>query len=150
MLPTVDDYILGNDLLHLRFGVAIKVIGKVISLFPDSVTVDELEQLTGIAAGELEDLCSRLSLASLLQSDRLKVDAWMLACDPVQATLEDVFRCVLAEQLDGSNRAAAASAPRPHRELDLLLMQVAMAINQSAFKHLRLFSLDHLRTSLAT
>jgi hypothetical protein len=151
VLTAVDDYILGNDLLHVRFGTAIKIVVKIAAAFPDSVAVDALEQLTGLAAENIDILCTRLAHAGLLQSDRLKVDAWLLGCDPVQTTLEEVFRCLLAEQLDGSRRASAAvlAPSRPQRDVDLLLMQVAMTINQSAFKHLRLFSLDRLTVGAA-
>lgn len=149
-MSTIDDYILGNDLLHERFRVTTEVMGRIVSSTPESVTVHQLHELTGRPARELVKLCSSLAIAGLVQWDTQKHEAWHLACDPAETTLEDVFRCVLTEQLDWSARTGIKTEhfSRQYRDLDLLLMQMTMAINQSIFKHLRQFTLERLGMSI--
>jgi DNA-binding IscR family transcriptional regulator len=150
MMPTIDDYILGSDVLHNRFSVTTQIVGKALSSAPNSVTISQLKEVTGRSAKELTRLCIRLSLAGVLEPATQKHDAWKLACDPGETTLEDVFRCILTEQLDRSKQLSTKRnyIDRSYRDVDLLIMQVSIAINQSVFKHLRQFTLERLNLSV--
>lgn len=150
-MSSIDDYILGNDVLHDRFSVTTQIVGKVVCSAPDPVTIRQLKELTGRPAKELITLCDRLSLAGVLEPVTQKPGAWRLACDPGETTLEDVFRCILTEQLDRSKQLGMKHhhVDRSYRDVDLLLMQVSIAINQSVFKHLRQFTLERLKLSVS-
>jgi DNA-binding IscR family transcriptional regulator len=150
-MATIDDYILGNDVLHDRFSVTTQIVGKAVCSAPDSVTIQQLKELTGRLPKELTTLCGRLSRAGLLEPVKQRHDAWRLACDPAETTLADVFRCILAEQLERSKQldVKRGQFERSYRDVDLLLMQMSIAINQSVFKHLRQFTLERLRISVS-
>jgi DNA-binding IscR family transcriptional regulator len=148
---SIDDYILGNDALHDRFRVTTQIVGKALSNAPNPVTIPQLKNLTGRSTKELARLCNRLSQAGLLESVTQKQDEWRLACDPGETTLEDVFRCILTEQFDSSKQMNTKRnhIHRSYRDVDLLIMQVSIAINQSVFKHLRQFTLERLKLSVS-
>jgi DNA-binding IscR family transcriptional regulator len=146
-MSSIDDYILGNDVLHYRFSVTTQIVGKVVCSAPDWVAIDQLKELTGYPVKELSKLCGHLSVAGVLEAAIPKQDAWRLACDPRETTLADIFRCILAERLEHSRQLATKRhhTERSYRDIDLLLMQLSIAINQSVFRHLRQFPLDHLK-----
>lgn len=141
----VNNYILGNAAVHERFRTMTDILGKLVCCAPHSVSITQLEQHTGRPAVELLKLCRSLWRASLLLPHDTMPASWQLACAPNAVTLEDVFRCVLAEP---AARSKPDSKPdeddRAHQQLDLLLMQATMSINQSIATHLRQFSLDRL------
>jgi DNA-binding IscR family transcriptional regulator len=145
-MVTVEDCILGNGALHDRFFATTEILAKLVSSAPRSVSIATLEEETGRPAKELTKLCNGLARASLLRQDPLVPHKWLLTCDPCLVTLEDVFRCVLAEQHSRS-RSSKTAAGRTPNDVDLLVMQAMIAINQSVFKHLRQFSLDRLKIS---
>lgn len=152
-MGTVGDCILGNSALHDRFFAITEILAKLVSSAPRAVSITQLEDATGRNARELTKLCSCLARASLLRQDSQAADKWLLTCDASQVTLEDVYRCVLAEQ--GRTKAPAKPNPRAvmservSNDVDLLVTQAMIAINQSVFKHLRQFSLDRLKISAA-
>lgn len=150
-MSTIDDYILGNDVLHDRFSVSTQIVGKAVCSAPAPVTIDQLKELTGRPAKELAKLCGYLSMARVFEPVAAKQDAWQLACDPRETTLEEVFRCILVEQLDRSKQLnfKRHHAKRSYRDVDLLLMQLSIAINQSMFKHLRQFTLERLKLTVS-
>lgn len=148
-MVTVEDCILGNGALHDRFFATTEILAKLVSSAPRSVAISQLEDATGRPARELSRLCNSLARASLLRPDPRAAGKWMLTCDASQVTLEDVFRCVLAEQQARPKAAAKAGSERVPNDVDLLVMQAMIAINQSVFKHLRQFSLDRLKISAA-
>lgn len=155
-MSTVEDYILGNGAMHERFFATTEILAKLVSSAPRAVGIAQLEAATGRSGKELAKLCGGLMRAGLLRQVRDVPDApgvpdsWTLTCDPSMVTLEDVFRCVLAEQNGRARPAAKTAAPeRARNDVDLLLMQAMIAINQSVFKHLRQFSLDRLKISAA-
>ena len=146
----VEDCILGNSTLRDRFVATTEILARLVSSAPRAVSLAQLEEATGRPSKELTKLCTALSRAGLLRQDPHAADKWSLTCDPCLVTLEDVFRCVLAEQ-QGRSRSGAKSAvaERAPNDVDLLVMQAMIAINQSVFKHLRQFSLDRLKISAA-
>ncbi|WP_151631744.1 hypothetical protein [Noviherbaspirillum aerium] len=147
-MTTVEDYILGNGALHDRFFATTEILAKLVSSAPRSVSITQLEEETGRPARELAKLCAGLVRSSLLMPDPRAPERWMLTCDASMVTLEDVFRCVLAEQ-QTRKAPGKAGADRTPNDVDLLVMQAMIAINQSVFKHLRQFSLDRLKISAA-
>lgn len=144
----VDDYILGNELLHKRLCVTAEILGELVMHAPRSVSIERLAHYTGHPVKELTKLCRNLWRAELLQPDPVEDSNWMLACDPGAVTLEDVFRCLIARQPRCNKRdSGLLDTDRPQRDISLLLMQATMGINQSVYNHLRQFSLDRLKIS---
>lgn len=148
---TVDDYILGNGVLHDRFRVTTEILSALVSSAPRSLSMAQLQSYTGRPSKELAKLCGALWRSMLTQPDEKVRGSWMLACAPSTVTLEDVFRCVIANQppVAKPTIVKSADADQRHHDIDLLVMQATMAINQSVFRHLRQFSLDRLKVSAA-
>jgi DNA-binding IscR family transcriptional regulator len=150
-MAIVDECILGNSVLHERFCTVTEILAKLVSSAPRAVSIVQLEELTGRASKDIVKLCSALERTRLVRPAEGAANRWILARDPSAVTLEDVFRCVLAEQ-QGRSRLPRAGVGTPERacsDVDLLVMQAMIAINQSVFKHLRQFSLDRLKISAA-
>lgn len=147
MVP-VEDYLLGNGALHERFFATTEILARLVSKAPRAVSVAQLEEATGRSPKELIKLCGGLMRAGLLRQAPDAGDRWTLACDASSVTLEDVFRCVLAEQ-HGRARPSRTASERVAGDVDLLVTQAMIAINQSVFKQLRQFSLDRLKASAA-
>jgi DNA-binding IscR family transcriptional regulator len=149
-MVTIEDYILGNSVLHERFFATTEILAKLVSSAPRPVSITQLEDATGRSARDVTKLCASLTRAGVLCQDAAAVDKWMLTCDPAAVTLEDVFRCVLMTEQQGRVKPARKNASeRASSDVDLLVMQAMIAINQSVFKHLRQFSLDRLKISAA-
>ncbi|GAA4020469.1 hypothetical protein [Actimicrobium antarcticum] len=149
-----DDFILGDSALHQRLCAITEILGKFVATAPRPLSISQLTESTGRSEKELVKLCAGLARAELLQPHMAQVPGhWALTCAPDLVTLEDVFRCAMAEH--PSEQALSTKAPAPserhtqrlHRDADLLVTQAAMAINQSVFQHLRQFSLDRLNFS---
>ena len=144
----VDDYILGNALLHKRLCATAEILGELVMHAPRSVSVERLSHYTGHPVKELSKLCRSLWRAELLRPDSIQAGNWILACDPSAVTLEDVFRCLIARQPRCDKQdARPPDTDRPQRDVRLLVMQATMGINQSVYSHLRQFSLDRLKIS---
>ncbi|MGH8807392.1 MAG: Rrf2 family transcriptional regulator [Noviherbaspirillum sp.] len=149
-MDNVEDYILGNGALHDRFFATTEILAKLVSSAPRAVSISQLEDATGRPARELTKLCAGLERASLLRQEPKAAGKWTLTCDASMVTLEDVFRCVLAEQQGRAKPGARTGThERVSNDVDILVMQAMIAINQSVFKHLRQFSLDRLKISAA-
>lgn len=149
-MVTVEDYILGNSVLHDRFFATTEILARLVSSAPRSVSLAQLEDATGRPAREVSKLCANLMRAGLLRTDPQDAGKWALTCNPSLVTLEDVFRCVMAAQATRTRTATKPGATeRVQNDVDLLVMQAMIAINQSVFKHLRQFSLDRLKISAA-
>lgn len=145
-MVTVDDYILGDVVLHERFRLTTEILGLLVSNAPLPVSMEHIEAHTGYSSKVLAKACASLWRAMLMRPDDRLRNSWTLVGEPSAVTLEDVFRCVIAQPENGKIAIAKADDTDPaHRDVDLLLMQATMAINQSVFKHLRQFSLDRLR-----
>lgn len=144
----IDQYILGNSVLHERFRLATEILGALAGHAPQPLTIAQLAEHTGCDAKELGKLCGCLWRAMLMRPDTTMRDGWVLASPAATMTLEDVFRCVLETQArrGQSPVAAPAGADRTHHDVDLLVTQATMAINQSVFQHLRQFSLGRIKT----
>jgi L-asparaginase len=142
-MNAVDDYLLGNEALHERFRVATEIMGKLVLNAPHPLSVDELEKDTGQSGKDVVKLCNALARAQLVRPNGKVSGSWILADKPGAFTLEDVFRCVIAEHGTRSKMPAVQNS-RGSPQVDLLVMQASLAINQSMFKHLRQFSLDRL------
>jgi DNA-binding IscR family transcriptional regulator len=150
---SIDRYILGDSALYARLCIITAVLGRFVASTPRAVSLEQLEQQTGRPARELVKLCNLLCRENLLQAHAERPHTWLLACDASQVTLEDAFRCVVAEQAararPGRQKNLPENADGVQREVDLLVMQATMGINQSVFQHLRQFSLDRLKVSAA-
>jgi len=153
-MSAIDQFIIGDDASYARLCLITDVLGKFVSCAPRAVGMAQLRQHTGRTPKELHRLCAMLCGAQLLQPDPAQRGSWRLACDASQVTLEDAFRCVLAERAARAKpKAAPQDAEVPgatsRHEIALLLMQATMGINQSVYRHLRQFSLDRLKVTAA-
>lgn len=145
-MSSVDQYLLGNAALYARLSLVTEVLGKFVSAAPRMVGIAQLERQTGRSARELQRVCAMLCREGLLRPEPKHAQHWTLACEASLVTLEDVFRCVIAEKTARERSRATADETGVHRrEVDLLLMQATMGIQQSVFQHLRQFSLDRLK-----
>lgn len=146
-MSAADQYLLGNAALYARLGLVTEVLGKFVSASPRAVGIAQLEKQTGCSARELQKVCTMLCREGLLLAQPKQLHHWVLACEASAVTLEDAFRCVIAEKAARERtRRVPDEADMPSREVDLLLMQATMGIQQSVFRHLRQFSLDRLKT----
>lgn len=147
---TSDDYILGNGQLHERFRVTTEILGALVSSSPRPVTIAQLQSYTGRSAREISRLCAELERSALTEPDKKTRGSWLLACPPSSVTLEDVFRCVIANtDQRKTTTPSQIEFDRTRRDVDLLVTQATIAINQSVFQHLRQFTLDRLKISAA-
>lgn len=150
---TIDNAILGNSASYERLCVITEVLGKFVSCAPRAVSLTQLEVYTGRSGKDLLKLCAMLVREQLLQLQPGQPQCWKLACEANRLTLEDAFRCVMAEQAArerrGRTQLESAMDDAPSRDVDLLVMQATMGINQSVFQHLRQFSLDRLKVTAA-
>lgn len=152
-MSAVDQYLFGDSATYARLCLLTEVLGKFVSGAPRAIGIAQLEKETGRSARELQKLCATLCREGLLRSHPQQAQHWTLACEASLVTLEDAFRCVLAEQAarerPGRAKAMPDASATPRREVDLLVMQATMGIQQSVFQHLRQFSLDRLKVGAA-
>lgn len=152
-MNSVERDIFGDSMLYERLRVVTAVLGKFVSSTPRAVSIEQLQDETGRPARELTKLCKLLCREQLLQPHPEQHHCWLLACEASHVTLEDAFRCVVAEQAarvrHGKHREEVEHADGVQHDVDLLVMQATMGINQSVFHHLRQFSLDRLKVSAA-
>jgi hypothetical protein len=151
-MNAADNYILGGSALYPRLCLITEVLGKFVSCAPRALDLAQLEHQTGRPARELSKLCATLCREQMLRRHPDLPHSWLLACEANAVTLEDAFRCAVAEQSARSRsrqKVPSAQADGIPREVDLLVMQATMSINQSVFQHLRQFSLDRLKMSAA-
>ncbi|MFC7515234.1 hypothetical protein ACFQUU_09475 [Herbaspirillum sp. GCM10030257] len=154
-MKAIDDFLMGDSALYARLCMTTEVLGQFVSCAPRSLTLDQLERQTRMPVKDLLKLCATLCREQLLRPHSEQPQCWALTCETSKLTLEDAFRCVVAEQ-SGRTRAAKrrALAEPPladtvHWEVDMLVMQASMEINQSVSQHLRQFSLDRLKMTAA-
>jgi DNA-binding IscR family transcriptional regulator len=143
----VDNYILGNELLHVKLRVAAEILAEFVMVAPRPLSLARLECYTGHQEKQLIKLCRALSRAELIQQDAQVPSTWTLACEPSKVTLEDVFRVITAKPRSGNRPDAGRIGPHSTQgNVGLLLMQANMGITQSLFTQLRQFPLDRLKS----
>ncbi len=147
-MSEIDQFIIGDSASYARLCLIAEVLGKFISCTPRALDIAQLQRQTGRSRRELRKLCALLCRERLLQPSQ--PHAWTLACEASRVTLEDAFRCIVAERSARAKPKAATmnsaeTEDAPRREVNLLVMQAAMGINQRVFRHLRQFSLDRLK-----
>lgn len=151
ILQPLDGYILGNGILHEQLALTTKILAMLAAQTPHGMTLDAIASQTLQPARSLRKICDSLCRAELVQQRGR--DNWILTCTPSRLTLEDVYRAILAApgHKDGGSpvNAPPVPAPQPHNNLDLLLMQAAMAVNQNIFTQLRQFTLDRLMSTIS-
>jgi DNA-binding IscR family transcriptional regulator len=142
-----NDFLLGNGALHDRFCLTTEILGALMAHGARPLSNAELEQVTGRSAREIGKICQSMRRVGLLAQATSLPRSWKLDCEPSKTTLEDVYRCVLAEQPRNCKAVATRSDPQDatFHHVNLLIMQATMAINQSVLRHLSQFSLDLLK-----
>lgn len=145
---SVEQYLLGDGAAHARLCLITEILAKFVASAPRGMPLDTLAVKTGRPVPELLALCEALEENNLVKPHPSQPGCWMLAREACSITLEDAFRFVLAEheaRVAAEDKEDAAPARGISPAVDLLVMQAAMAINQSIFQHLRQFSLDRLK-----
>jgi DNA-binding IscR family transcriptional regulator len=144
--------LLGEGTLYNRLCLATEVLGRFVSCAPKALDLGQLTAATRGTPRELGRLCRLLCDDGLLVREPGKRSAWRLARDPSTVTLEDAFRCMLAQQPARAKAQAASeeecAADGVESEVDVLVMQATMTVNQSVLQLLRRFSLDRLRVAM--
>ncbi len=92
-----------------RLCLITEVLGKFVSCAPGAINLAQLEQETGRTARELHKLCAILCREQLLHPHPEQPQCWQLACEASRVTLEDAFRCAVAEK-------STRSRPRAEEE----------------------------------
>ena len=136
------DFILGSNDLHQRCCVIAELLGKLVAVAPLTRNLVQIKRDTGYSSRQINKYCAELVRNNLIieTSD----GCWKLAAAPADLTLEDVYRCAMARSAGGSIPLARQGDECPSHAVDLLMMQAAIAVNQSLHQHLRQFSLDRL------
>jgi len=150
-MPAVDDFLFGNGALHERFRLTTQVLAMLVAGAPRSLALAQLQKSLQRSGREIVRICEGLADAGLVRPDPEQRNCWMLACQPSDVTLEDVFRMVMAGQSERPALPDPSTEPseRLLLDADLLVVQATMAVNQAIARQLRQFSLDRLRSSSA-
>lgn len=142
---------LGDGAFYNRLCLATEVLGRFVSCAPKSLDIGQLASATRGTPREVGRLCRLLCEDGLLVREPGRRGAWRLACDPSTVTLEDAFRCMMAQPSRGKAPSVGNeenAADSVESEVDVLVMQATMTVNQSVLQLLRRFSLDRLRVAM--
>jgi len=150
MEPVLQEFILGDLLLHTRFSMAIELLARLVLASPRTLTAGELAEACGQSSRTVRTLLASLRASGLVIVDGKCKDAWSCPCAPESFTLADVFLSVSAAKTEPPsarkrNDADGASSPAAHAGVELLLMQATMAVNQLVLQHLQSFDLSRLK-----
>ncbi len=138
-----NDFIFGSGDLYERCYVITELLGMLVSVAPLAVTLEYIKRNTGRRSRQINRYCSEMVRNSLIVET--SSGCWKLASTAANLTLEDVYRCAMARPESSPALFVRQSDCYPSHAADLLMMQAALAINQSIRKHLRQFSLDRLK-----
>lgn len=150
MEPAMQEFILGDLLLHTRFSMAIELLARLVLASPRSLTAAQLAQTSGHSPRAVRALLASLHESGLVVVDGKLKDGWSCACTSGNFTLADVFLCVSTAHSEPAstrkrNDADGASPSTTQAGVELLLMQATMAINQLVLQHLQSFDLSCLK-----
>lgn len=150
MEPAMQEFILGDLLLHTRFSMAIELLARLVMASPRTLTAAQLAEASGDSPRNVRALLVSLREAGLVFVDPKHKDAWSCPCAPGTFTLADVFLCVSTAKSDltaAKKRTDADSAfpSAAQAGVELLLMQATMAVNQLVLQHLQSFDLSRLK-----
>lgn len=154
MEPAMQEFILGDLLLHTRFSMAIELLARLVLASPRTLTAAQLAEASGHSPRNVRALLVSLREAGLVFVDPKLKDAWSCPCAPGSFTLADVFLCVSSArsepstarkrgEADGASSSTSPSATQAG--VELLLMQATMAVNQLVLQHLQSFDLSRLK-----
>ncbi|WP_151635662.1 Rrf2 family transcriptional regulator [Noviherbaspirillum aerium] len=150
MEPAMQEFILGDLLLHTRFSMAIELLARLVLASPGTLTAAQLAEASGQSPRTVRTLLASLHAAGLVSANGKLKDAWSCPCSPDTFTLADVFLCVSAAKAEPSSAKKrsdtdGASPSATQAGVELLLMQATMAINQLVLQHLQSFDLSRLK-----
>lgn len=134
--------IFGDPALYENLCEAAAVLAQFVACAPRPLDLARLVQQTGAREGDLRAVCAKLCATGVLEKAGDDPPRWILVGERNAITLEDAFRCALAMH--------AAIPVRPGglgsggSGVDMLVMQAAIAVDQSVMKLLRQFPLDRL------
>ncbi|MGH8807911.1 MAG: Rrf2 family transcriptional regulator [Noviherbaspirillum sp.] len=151
-LPVIPEFLLGDQLLHARFSLAIELLLRIVIANPRPVTTSVLAAAVAQPPRTVRALLANLHQSGLLCQDEKNKDAWSCAAALSTITLADVFRSVAGAMHESASRKKKDDATlddesrsAAQQSVDLLLMQATMAINQVVLQHLQTFDLGRLK-----
>ncbi|WP_194720682.1 Rrf2 family transcriptional regulator [Noviherbaspirillum malthae] len=146
MEPVLQEFILGDLLLHTRFSMAIELLARLVLASPRALTAGQLAEACGQSPRTVRTLLASLRESGLVIVDGKCKDAWSCPCAPESFTLADVFLSVSAAKTEPpSARKRSDADGAAHAGVELLLMQATMAVNQLVLQHLQSFDLSRLK-----
>ena len=149
---SIPAFILGDQMLHERFSMAIEMLARIVVANPRPVTTATLAEALGQPTRTVRGLLSSLQQSGLLSQDEKSRDAWLCSSSLGMITLADIFRSVSGAMPEASGRKKKCDVPVSddsrsvaQQGVDLLLMQATMAINQVVLQRLQTFDLGRLK-----
>src|SRR4051812_26569503 len=150
---SIDEFIFGDQQLHLRFSMAIELLARMVVANPRPVTATAMAETLGQPVRMVRTVLENLGKSGLVRQDDKVKDGWCCTSALANITLADIFRCVapipVATPATPKRKlepvAVAADRSASQQSVDLLLMQATMAINQVVLQHLQQFDLGRLR-----
>lgn len=147
-----DNFIFGDQLLHVRFFTAIELLAQIMKAAPGAVITATLAENIGQPQRWVRTLLRSLDKSGLIAQDEKFKDAWRCPGRLSAVTLADIFRCMsaVATESDVLRKAicgttlAAPSGSTTRQSVDLLLMQATMTVNQMVLQQLQQFDLGRL------
>lgn len=140
------EFMFADLLLDSKFRAATEILEQFVSCAAREISASELAHQTDRTVREVNVICRLLAEAGLVRSSEGRSRSWMLVCDPVSLTLEDVYRA-LSRQAVAADHPSGDDRELLGRSVDLLISQATMAVNQSVAQHLRQFSLNRPKTA---
>jgi hypothetical protein len=122
-----------------------ELLGTLVSVAPLTLSLIQIKRNTGRSSRQINKFCIEMVRNSLIVET--SYECWKLAGASADLTLEDVYCCAMTMTESSPVPLVRQSTVYPNHAADLLMMQAALAINQSIHKHLRQFSLDRLKSS---
>ena len=146
----LDAHILGDGCLQDRFTAYIEIIGYLMWRAPRPTGVERLVDVTNRPAAMLKRYFRELAGGGILKQSVEAPNAWRLAKDAREVTLEDVYRCAVGA-CSARRRSGATSHTLPAGgDIDLLLTQALQTVDDHLYKSLRTYSLDRFIVSHAS
>jgi DNA-binding IscR family transcriptional regulator len=150
---SIDEFIFGDQQLHLRFSTAIELLARMVVANPRAVSASALAETLGQPVRMVRTVLDNLGKSGLVRQDDKVKDGWCCTSALTNITLADIFRAVAsipvpapgALKRKGEPVATVADRSASQQSVDLLLMQATMAINQVVLQHLQQFDLGRLR-----
>ena len=145
----LDAHILGDDFLQERFTTYVEIIGFLMWRAPRPAGAEHLGDAIDRPAAALKRCFHELASGGILKKSAEAPNAWHLAKDAREVTLEDVFRCAVGVCATRRRSGTTSRHLPAGKDIDLLLTQALQTVDDHLYKSLRTYSLDRFIVSRA-